>query len=94
MSLSAPPPAAYPDLATGFTAIQANAKQHGYALFREDAKPNRVVFVCDRAGKYDPKGKNSTIHTLKQRKNTASKKCDYLMKVVLRRKLLEPRGTL
>jgi hypothetical protein len=33
MSLSAPPPAVYPDLATGFTAIQAHAKQHGYALF-------------------------------------------------------------
>jgi hypothetical protein len=50
MSLSAPPPAVYPDL----------------------------------AGKYDPKGKNSTVHTLKQRTNTASKKCDCLMKVVLR----------
>lgn len=32
MSLSAPPPAVYPDLATGFT-FQAHAKQYGYALF-------------------------------------------------------------
>jgi hypothetical protein len=51
MSLSAPPPAIFPDLATGFEAIQAYAKQHGYALFKRDAKPNKVVvYACDRAG--------------------------------------------
>jgi hypothetical protein len=85
MSLLALPPAIFPDLATGFEAIQAYAKQHGYALFKRDTRPNKVVYACDRAGKYDPKGKNSTIYTSKRRKNTGLKKCDCLMKVALRR---------
>jgi hypothetical protein len=32
MSLLAPPAASYPDIATGFKAVQDHAKQHGYAF--------------------------------------------------------------
>jgi hypothetical protein len=88
MSLSAPPLAIYPDLATGFAAIQEHAKQNGYALFKRDSTPNKVIYTCDRAGKYDLKGKDPTIHASKRRKNTGSKKCNCLMKVVLRRDIL------
>jgi hypothetical protein len=51
-------------------AIQAYAEQHGYLVFKRDTRPNKLVYACDRAGKYDPKGKNSAVHASKQRKNT------------------------
>ena len=47
-------------------------------------RPTRRVFACDRAGKYDSKGKDPNTHSSKQRKNTGSKKCECLMKVELR----------
>jgi hypothetical protein len=54
----APLKAIYPDVPTAFTAIQAHAKAYGYAISCRDKRPKRVLFVCDRAGKYDPNGKN------------------------------------
>jgi hypothetical protein len=84
MSLSAPPEAIYPDPNTAFTAIQLHAKQHGYAFFRFSSKPSRIVFACDRAGKYDSRGKDPHTDESKQRKKTGSKKCGCLMKVAIR----------
>ena len=84
LSLIAPPEAIYPDVDTAFGEIQAHAREHGYALFRYYRKPSRVVFACDRAGKYDSKGKDPNTHSSKQRKNTGSKKCGCPMKVELR----------
>jgi hypothetical protein len=43
------------------------------------------VFTCDRAGKYDSKGKDPNTHSSKQRPNTGSKKCGCLMRVELRK---------
>jgi hypothetical protein len=83
MSLTAPPEAVYPDIDTGFAAIQAHARVNGYAFYRYNRRPTRVVYLCDRASKYDSKGKNSNTHESKQRKNTGSKKCECLIKVVL-----------
>ena len=85
MSLLPPSEAIYPDPATAFTAIQAHARQHGYAVFQRDKRSFKVVYTCDRAGQYDPKGKRSQVNPSKQRKNTGSKKCGCLMKVVLHR---------
>jgi hypothetical protein len=84
MSLAAPPEAIYPDVDSAFSEIQEHAREHGYALFRYYRKPSRVVFACDRAGRYDSKGKDPNTHSSKQRKNTGSKKCECLMKVELR----------
>jgi hypothetical protein len=53
-----PPRAIYPDVLTAFAAIQAHAKAHGYAISCQDKRPKRVLFGCDRAGKYNPKGKS------------------------------------
>ncbi|CZT47497.1 uncharacterized protein RSE6_08066 [Rhynchosporium secalis] len=53
----APPIAIYSDTTTGFTACQAHAKANGYAFKQQDNRPFRALFVCDRAGKYDPRGK-------------------------------------
>ena len=99
MSLVPLPEAVYPDPATGFAAIQAHAKAHGYALFRRTSNTTKVIYTCDRAGKYDPRGKDPNIHGSKQRKGTGSKKCGCLMRVELRQdnvlsswmvKVLEP----
>lgn len=84
MSLAPPPEAVYPNVATAFTTIQAHAKGCGYALFQRDKRANKVIYMCDRAGKYDPKGKDPNTHSSKQRKATGSKKCGCLMKVVIR----------
>jgi hypothetical protein len=83
MSLAPPPSRTYPDIIAGFTALQAHAKLHGYALFRQDKRPTAIVYRCDRAGRYDPKGKNPNLDSSKQRKATGSKKCGCLMKVIL-----------
>jgi hypothetical protein len=79
----APSEAIYPDIPTALAAIQAHAKANGYAFFRRDGKPKRVVFVCDRAGKYDPKSKHPNTHTSKQRAKTGTKKCDCQMRIAL-----------
>jgi hypothetical protein len=79
-----PPPAAvYTDITTGFAALQAYAKVNGYAFFQRDKTSTRVLYLCDRAGKYNPKGKKSSVHPSKQRTNTGSKKCNCLMRVSL-----------
>ncbi|RKF66070.1 hypothetical protein GcC1_111002, partial [Golovinomyces cichoracearum] len=54
-----PPAAIYPDISTAFAAIQAHAKDNGYAFIARDRKPTRVLYLCDRAGKYDNKGKKA-----------------------------------
>ena len=84
MSLITPPEAVYPDIDTAFTELQSHAEEHGYAFFRYSKKATRVYFVCDRARKYDSRGKDPDTHSTKQHKNTGSKGCRCLMKVVLR----------
>jgi hypothetical protein len=84
MSLAAPPEAIYPDVDSAFSEIQEHLREHGYTLFRYYRKPSRVVFACDRAGRYDSKGKDPSTHSSKQHKKTGSKKCECLIKVELR----------
>jgi hypothetical protein len=83
MSLLPPAEAAYLDPTTAFTAIQAHAKAYGYALIQRDKTPTRILYTCDRAGKYSAKGKDPNMHKSKQRVNTGSKKCSCLMRVSL-----------
>ncbi|RFU33692.1 hypothetical protein B7463_g2586, partial [Scytalidium lignicola] len=75
-----PPEALYTDLTTLYTSIQAFARANGYAFRILDSKPRRKVYACDRAGKYNSRGKKDGVHQSKQRKS-ASKKCDCKMKV-------------
>ena len=79
----APFAAVYSDIGTGFAACQAHAKVNGYAFKTQDIKPFRALFVCDHAGKYDPRGKQKDVHFSKRRQNTGSKKCGCKMRVVL-----------
>ena len=84
MALLPPPEAIYPDPEAAFTAIQIHAKGQGYAFKKSSNKPARRIFSCDRAGKYDPRGKDPAIHKSKQRKATGSKICGCSMSVELR----------
>lgn len=84
MPLAPPPESVYPDIPTALAAIQLHAKAEGYAFVKLDQKQNRVLFACDRAGKYRAKGKDPALHSSKQRSNTGSKKCDCPMRAALR----------
>jgi hypothetical protein len=84
MSLTAPPEAVYPDINTALASIQVHAKDYGYAFCRYSTKSNRLVFACDRSGKYNSKGKDPNTHSSRQRQSTGSKKCGCLMRVELR----------
>jgi hypothetical protein len=88
MSLTAPPEAIYLDVDSAFSEIQAHAREHRYSICRAQMKPTRRVFTCDRAGKYNLKGKDPNTHSSKQRNKTSSKKCDCPMKVELRQDLI------
>ncbi|RKF64652.1 hypothetical protein GcC1_130013, partial [Golovinomyces cichoracearum] len=69
LSCGPPPPAAiYPDI--------THAKDNGYAFIARDRKPTRVLYLCDRAGKYDNKGKKAGVNESNRRRQTSSKKTD------------------
>jgi hypothetical protein len=73
-----PPPAAvYAELSTTITAIQGHAKCNGYALFKRDTKPNRIIYTYDRYGKPVARLKNPDLYDSKRRTGSRSKKCDY-----------------
>jgi hypothetical protein len=78
---SAPPEAIYNTKDALFSAIQAHARNNGYAITTRSTKQNRILFDCDRAGAYQSKGKNPNTHPSRQRNNTGSKKCGCKMRV-------------
>ena len=81
----APSKATYTSPEACFTLIQAHARVNGYAFRVQESKPNRKLYVCDRAGQYDPKGKKPYMDLTKQRSGTSTKKCGYKMRVQLKR---------
>jgi hypothetical protein len=84
MSLTPPLEAVYTDLATAVAAIQLHAKGYRYAFVKVITRLLRALYSCDRAGKYDSKGKDPATDKTKQRKKTATKKCGCLIRVDLR----------
>ena len=87
---SMPPPleAVYTDLSTATTAIQSHARSYGYALYKRDGKPNRIVYAYDRYRKPPPKRESRSVHESKERKGTRSKKCDCKIRVALEKDML------
>ena len=84
MNLSAPkacgpPPSAavYPDIPTAFAAVQAHAKAHGYAFYKRDTRPTKIIYACDKAEQAESKAKTLVIYSQRQQKNTCSKKYSY-----------------
>jgi hypothetical protein len=78
---SAPPEAIYNTKDALFSAIQAHARNNGYAITTRSTKQNRILFDCDRASAYQSKGKNPNTHPSRQRNNTGTKKCGCKMRV-------------
>tara|TARA_R110002060_G_scaffold34270_3_gene45128 strand:- start:418 stop:777 length:360 start_codon:yes stop_codon:yes gene_type:complete len=79
----APPKVFYNNIPTRFATCQAHAKANGYALKIRDTKEFRALFVCDRVGKYDSRGKQRNVHDSKRQLNTGSKKCGCKMRITL-----------
>jgi hypothetical protein len=75
MSLRPPSEAIYASVDSALTAIQVRAKANGYVFSRVTTRPSRVIFACDRAGKYDSRGKDPATDASRRRKGTGSKKC-------------------
>ena len=80
---SAPPEVFYSDIPTKFATCQAHAKANRYALKIRDTKKFHALFVCNRASKYNLKGKQKDIHNFKRRLNIDLKKCSYKMQITL-----------
>jgi hypothetical protein len=53
----------FDDSETAFEAIRDYAKAHMFATFIRSSKPNRCVWACSKAGKYDARGKDEAIDT-------------------------------
>jgi hypothetical protein len=77
------PEATYSDFATAFSTIQEHAKYNGYAFFKRDVKPSRVICVYDRYSRPQTKGKDPKLHESRKRQSTGSKKCNCTIKVAL-----------
>ena len=78
------PEAYFTDLTLLYMSIQAFTRENGYAFTVRDKQANRVVYMCDRGGSYQSKGKKPEVHPSKQR-NGIIKKCNYKIKVTAKR---------
>jgi len=89
--------AVYKDFATIKAALQEHARINGFAISVHSSREQRAIFKCTKGGKYDDRGKDLTVHTSRQRRNTSTiktnckyqvqaKKCEdqlgYLVKVL------------
>ena len=66
-------------------ALQAHAGQNGYSITVSSSNERRVFYMCSKSGKYDAKGKVSTTHESKRRKNTSTMKTDCKYRCVARK---------
>ena len=71
-----PPTGQYDDLLQIKTFLQAHARENGYAITVQKTTPKDGAWICSKGGMYDDKGKSSTVHESKRRKNTATTKTE------------------
>jgi hypothetical protein len=57
-------------------ALQAHAGQNEYSITISSSNERQVFYMCLKSGKYNAKGKVSTTHESKRRKNTSIMKTD------------------
>jgi hypothetical protein len=55
-------------------ALQAHARENGYAITVNKTTPTVGAWICSKGGKYDPRGKSDAVHESKRRKNTGTTK--------------------
>ena len=85
-----PPPskAVYTNINTAVTTIQGHVQRNGYALSKRDSIPQRIIYVCDRFGNPRVNKNIPTVYESKKRSGSASKKCGYTIKLVLKQDLI------
>ena len=72
----------HPDPIAAKAALQAYARQNGYAITISSSSALRVFYMCSKGSKYDPKGKDPTTYKTKRCKNTSTMKTDCLYQAV------------
>jgi hypothetical protein len=79
--------AVYADLPAAKAALQEHAKANRFAVSVDSSNAQRAFYICTKGGKYNTKGKVSTNHLSRQRRNTSTIKTDCLYRVVARKQL-------
>jgi hypothetical protein len=74
--------AVYADLPAAKAALQEHAKANGFAVSVDSSNAQRAFYICTKGGKYNAKGKVSTNHPSRQRRNTSTIKTDCPYRVV------------
>jgi hypothetical protein len=55
-------------------ALQAHARDNGYAIAADSRTPTRAYWICFKGGKYNHKNKSYDMHPTKCRRNTRTTK--------------------
>jgi hypothetical protein len=76
--------AIYSDTNAAKAACQEHAKANGFAVSVASSSSLRAFYACTKSGVYNPKGKDSTVHPSRQRRNTGTIKTDCPYKCVAR----------
>jgi hypothetical protein len=70
----APDEAIYADPDAVKAALQAHARENGYAVSVTSSRDQRIIYKCAKGGKYRD-NKDPTTHESRRRKNTSTMKC-------------------
>jgi hypothetical protein len=84
------PELSYPTLPLARQALTDHGNANFYRVSIRDTQPRkdnpqRIVYVCDRSGKYDKRGKKTDVPGVKPRPNTSSRKCGCEFKVIIKK---------
>jgi hypothetical protein len=87
----------FDDPDTSFEAVREFAKANMFALFFRSSKTNRHVWVCSKAGRYDPRGKREGVDPSRRRQGRSKKtdcqwsvECKYIAGIGWRVYTLDP----
>ena len=77
----APEEAIYTDPPTIKAALQAHAREHGYAITCNSSTSSRILYVCSKHGVYDSRNQGN-VHQSKRRKGTGTTKTNCMFRVM------------
>jgi hypothetical protein len=75
----APPVGQYTSTADIKAALQAHARDNGYAIAADSGTLTRAGWICSKGGKYNDKNKSHNVHPTKRRRNIGTTKtgCEF-----------------
>jgi hypothetical protein len=79
----APEEAIHIDPPTIKAALQAHAREHGYAIICNSSTSSRILYVCSKHGVYDSRNQGN-VHQSKRRKGTGTTKTNCMFRVIAR----------